>query len=439
MRKIWVIKGGASNEFFDSLFEFPKPIVQLFFNRGLHDKESISKFLNPSMKDLHNPLDLLNMEESAKRIVSAIKDNKRIAIYGDYDTDGVCSATVLSTAFKRFGFDNFDVFIPNRYKDGYGLTNLRVKQMADEGVELVITVDCGITDIEEIKLAKKLGMDVLVFDHHVPKDTLPNTLIVDPFQEKDNYPFKSLSATGIVYKLIKVLSDMLEFRFWESLERQVLDLVALATVADVVSILGENRVLVKYGLKQLKETSNIGLKALLKNSNIGNLFSYTSWHLGFILAPKLNATGRVVHKSPGGKLESVDYSFALLNSENEQEAEMWTKRVIALNEERKKQTKQIFDEVIKIIEEKNDLDRIIFLGNEKWPKGLLGLIASKIVDKWNRPAFIYNKGKEISVGSVRSIPSLDVNDLMNRAGNILIEWLVSSISKMKILKNSKIS
>ncbi len=424
MKKVWKIKEGASGEFFEKFSEFPAPIIQLLYNRGIKDKESASYFLNPKKENLRDPLLMMNMEKSVERIVSAIKSNEKVAIYGDYDADGISSSAILSIAFNRFGFSNFDVLIPNRYKDGYGLTIEWVKKMAKLGVKLIITLDCGISDFEEIELAKKLGIDVLVFDHHLPPSQIPKTLIVDTHQEGDNYPFKYLAAGGVAFKLVQSLARAIDFPFEESLERQIIDLVALATVADLAPMLDENRILVNLGLEQLKDTQNIGLKALLKELKLENEKKYTARHLGFIIASKLNAVGRMKYRTPEGKLGDVDYSFGLLVTDNEEEASVLAKKIVNIWADRYKISQKMFDEVDNDIESKDKLDDIILYGKSEWPVGFLGPIASRLVEKWNRPVFLYGSGNEeegIRNGSARTIPNFNLKECIERAGDILVD------------------
>lgn len=421
MIKIWKIKKKATAEFFAEFSDFVRPIAQLFFNRDITDKQSAAKFLNPITQDAHDPAIMLNMLPAVQRIIQAHKNKEKIAIYGDYDTDGICSAAILTKAFDRLGIENYNVFIPSRYKDGYGLTMPRVEQMAKLGINLVITVDCGVSDGAEIELAKKLGMEVLVFDHHLVGKNKPDTIIVDPHQEGDNYPFKNLAAAGITYKLVQVLADLMGFPFQESLEKEIIDLAALATIADMMPMIDENRIIVSDGLKQLLKTNNVGLKALLKNSGLDESTKINAWHVGFVLAPRINAVGRVRHKTPEGRLESVDYSFGLLTTDNEREAEMWAQKINELNIERRKIAQTIYDQINKNIENQGGPEKIIFFGSTDWPKGIIGLIAGRLKEEWNRPVFIYNQEDGFCVGSARSISSYNLVEAMDRAGDILIE------------------
>lgn len=436
--KIWKIKELAPIEFFNSLEQFPRAILQIFWNRSMTDIKKINSFLNPSLKDFHDPLLMKNMKEGAGRIVQAIKNNEKLAVYGDYDTDGICSCVILVKAFERFEFKNYDIFIPNRFKGGYGLTNDRVQQIADLGVKLLITFDCGITDIDEIEFAKSLGMEVLVFDHHIPHEKMPGALVIDAHQPGDEYPFKYLAATGLAYKTVQVLADLMDFHFKPSLEKQVLELVAIATIADQVPMIDENRTLVKLGLEQLKDTSNIGLKALLKVAGISDVKKYDSYHGGFMIAPRLNAVGRVRHKTPEGRYDSTDYSFELLTTENENEAQMWAEKINELNIERMRQGQKIYAEIQEKIKNQGGPEKIIFMGGPELSHGIRGIIAGKLKDEWHRPVLLYSQDEAISIGSSRSIPNCNLVELLERGKDLLVEAGGHKLSAGFTIKNENI-
>lgn len=439
MENIWKIKAQAPEEFFIQNKGYPRPILQLLWNRGLKDKEAIEEFLQPSLADLFSPNLMLNMEAGAKRIVQGIKNNERMAIFGDYDTDGICSSAILAKFFQRIGFENFDVFIPNRFKGGYGLTEEKVREIHQDGVKMIITVDCGITDAAEVKTAKDLGMEVLIFDHHLPPAILPDTLIVDVHQSGDSYPFKYLVATAVAYKLVQALAQEVNFPFKESLTKEFLDFIAIATIADVAPLLEENRILVKFGLEQLKRTSNIGLKALLDVAGIGDQKNYTSYHIGFVIAPRLNAVGRVEHTTPSGRIEDTDYSFELLMTENDNEAKVWAKKIDDFNKDRQRQVEDIYNSVSESIRQQGGPEKVIFFGNPKWSKGIVGVVAGKLKDKWHRPAFIYSQTEEgTSLGSARSVAGFNLVEVMAKASQLFIECGGHSEAAGFTLKNENL-
>jgi len=416
----WKIRESMPQEFAKSFPEFNRPLLQLFWNRNLRTKESIYKFLNPALHHLYHPKEMLNMERAVQRINEAIKNQERIAIYGDYDTDGVCSTSILAKTFKILNYHNFDVYIPNRFRGGYGLTEEKIKKMHQRKTNLIITLDCGITDIEEIALAKRLGMEVIIFDHHLVPDKLPDTLIVDPWQKNDPYPFKDLVASGISYKLAIFLLETNRHPLKPILEKQFLDLVAIATIADVAPLIDENRIFVSEGLKQLVKTQNIGLRKLLEIVGLNPKTKLDPYHVGFIIAPRLNAVGRVEHNIEDN-IEETDYSFELLMTENENEAEFLARKVNDLNLERQNKVQEIYDSIKKELSQQPKLDKIICLGNPNWSKGVIGIVAGKLKDEFNRPVFIYSEGKETSTGSARSINGFNLVELIGRHQDLFIE------------------
>lgn len=439
MENIWKIKEQAPEEFFVQNKGYSRPILQLLWNRGLKDGEAIGRFLQPTLADLFSPDLMLNMMKGAQRIGQGIKNNERMAIFGDYDTDGICSSVIVAKFFQKIGFDNFDVFIPNRFKGGYGLTEEKVKEIYQDGVNLIITVDCGITDAEEVKLAKSLGMEVLIFDHHLPPAVLPDTLIVDVHQPGDSYPFKYLVATAVAYKLVQALAQEINFPFQDSLAKEFLDFIAIATIADVAPLLGENRTLVKFGLEQLKRTSNLGLKALLDVAGIGDQKNYTSYHVGFVIAPRLNAVGRVEHTTPSGRIEDTDYSFELLMTENDNETKVWAKKIDDFNKDRQRQVEEIYNSVSESIRQQGGPEKVIFFGDPKWSKGIVGVVAGKLKDKWHRPAFIYSQTEEgTSLGSARSVAGFNLVEVMAKASQLFIECGGHSEAAGFTLKNENL-
>lgn len=420
LEKKWKLRDPAPEEFLKKFSEIPRVILQLLWNRNLRDKEEIYKFLNPNLHYLYPPERILNMKEAGERIKQAIEKKEKIALYADYDTDGICSAVILTQFLRRIGFENFSVFIPNRFKEGYGLNVEKVKLMKELGFQLIITLDCGVTDLEEIKLAKNLGMEVIIFDHHLLLSESPPTLIVDPQQKDDSYPFKFLVSAGISYKLVLYLAKLLNFPYQVSLEKQFLDLVAISTIADNAPLLGENRILVKFGLEQLRVTQNLGLRKLLELTGLISYQKYTPYHLAFIIAPRLNAVGRVEHFVEKGQVEQVDYSFALLMSENEQEAEFFAKRVEELNLERQTQVQKIYEEIDNYFKE-NKPRKIIFLGKKEWSRGVVGIVASRLKEEWQRPVFIYSLEGGMGFGSARSIPQFNLGDFFRKYQHLFLE------------------
>jgi len=416
----WKFKEIMPSKFAKSFPEFTRLMLQLFWNRNLRNREDIYKFLNPALHNLYHPLRIMNMEIGANKIIQTIKENGKIAIYGDYDTDGVCATVILSSTLKVLGFNNFDVYIPNRFSGGYGLTKEKLETIIKRGTKLIITLDCGITDVEEVKLAKESGLDVVIFDHHLIPKNPPDTLIINPWQKNDDYPFKELVASAISYKLCMLLLELNGHPLRPILEKQMLDLVAIATIADVAPLIDENRILATEGLRQLVKTQNIGLRKLMEISGLNLKTKLNPYHIGFIIAPRLNAVGRIEHMVDDN-IKETDYSFELLMTENENEAAFLAQKINDLNLERQNQVQEIYAEIKKDLIQRAELDKIILLGSSKWSKGVIGVVAGKIKEEFHRPAFIYCQEGEISIGSGRSINGFNLVELLHRHKDIFIE------------------
>ncbi|NQV00564.1 MAG: single-stranded-DNA-specific exonuclease RecJ [Parcubacteria group bacterium] len=418
----WQIKSKAPSAFLKQFPEFSSLISQLLYNRGIKTQQQIDEFFNPDYEgDLHNPFLLNGMKKAVKRIFQAIKKQENIIIYADYDADGVCSGAILFLTLQSLGAKNLQIYIPDRNKEGHGLNKEAIKKINKKKVDLMITVDCGISNLEEADLAASLGIDVVITDHHQPKDRLPKAIAsIDPFQKNDKYPFKDLSGAGVTYKLACALLSEEENNSGDLLKKWLLDLVALATVADVMPIIRENRTLVKYGLGVLAQTKRIGLKELMKIAKIvpeltksssngeaplTNLNTYT---LGFILAPRLNAAGRMNH---------ANVAFNLLISKDKKEAEKLAQEINENNLVRQNLTEKIVKEAKERIDKKfSEKDtKLIFEGSADWSVGLIGLVAGKIADQYHRPTIIYQEKGSFIYGSCRGIGQLDLLKILKQA------------------------
>jgi len=345
MRKQWKINKKPPMKFLEQFPEYSPLTLQLLWDRGLKTQKAIDEFFNPDYEeDLHNPFLMKGMKKAVSRIKKALKNKEKITIFGDYDADGVCGTAILSEILNSLG-TNPGIFIPNRNKEGYGLNLNAVKKAAANGTNLIITIDCGVTDFEEIKLANKLKMEVIIFDHHEMQEKIPPALvIVDPRQKGEKYPFKELAATGVAFKLAQALLLKPKTRnpkreIIKGWEKWLLDLVAIATVADLMPLIGENRTLVKYGLIVLAQTKRLGLQELMKKAGIrlksnsrlpfGNLEAHI---LGYIIGPRLNAAGRMGH---------ANTAYELLVTKLKEEAENLARRLNEKNQERQKLTVRI--------------------------------------------------------------------------------------------------
>ncbi len=417
----WRLKEKAPESFFKKFPEYSPQVLQLLFDRGLKTQKEIDEFFNPDYKeDLHDPFLMRGMKEAVERIITARSSGEKIAIFGDYDADGVCGAVILKTIFEALGLNLAGIYLPDRDKEGYGLNQKIVRELAKNEVKLIVAVDCGVSDFEEIELANSLGLDVLILDHHrVPKKIPPAKALVDPFQEGDEYPFKELAAAGVAFKFVQALLKKAKHNLKEGWEKWLLDLVALATVADCMKMLGENRTLVRYGLVVLAQTQRIGLQELMKIARLSptleiktlktNLDAYS---LGFVLGPRLNAAGRVHHAS---------LAFELLTAENREEAQALAQKIEGHNRQRQKITDEIFTEIEERLKNKEfDFKKpVIVEKGTNWPVGIVGLVAGRVADRRHRPAFILSEDGEILKGSARSIPAFNLVEALESCQELL--------------------
>lgn len=370
-------------------------LSRLLVQRGITSPAEARYFLNPDLKCLIDPMAMSGMQAAAERILKALNDQEKIVIYGDYDADGVCSVVLLKECLARLGYEA-DYYVPNRFNEGYGLNQEAIEELARQGYKLIITVDCGISSVEEAELVRQLGMELVITDHHTPPAVQPDaTAIVNP--KNDDLPaLSNLAGVGVAYKLACAL---LQSRGKE-VGQEWLDLVALATVADIVPLLEENRILVKYGLEALEKTRRPGLKALLhKTSLYGKKLE--SWHIGFMLAPRLNSAGR---------LDSARISIELLLSRDESRADQLAAQLCGWNDERKSIEDRIYQQAIADIESNvmHNSEAFILTGGEHWHEGVIGIVASRLANHYNRPAIVISWDGDKGKGSARGSSALDL-------------------------------
>lgn len=371
-------------------------IGSILASKKIISKDEIREFLNPTRDDFHDPFLMPDMEKAVERILIAIQNKEKIIIYGDYDVDGITSVTVLKKFLEEQGLKTGE-YIPNRLNEGYGLNKEAVKNISEQGYTLIITVDCGISCIEEIEYAKELGMEVIVTDHHEPGEIIPDCLAVVDAKRKDNkYPFNQLAGVGVVFKLIQAISLKLNLEAKEYLK--YLDIVCVGTISDIVPLIDENRVITKLGLKLVERTRNIGLKILLESTGYKEINSTT---ISFGIAPRINACGRM-----GEEKEALE----LFLTNNIQEAKQISERLNQYNIERQETEKQIFKQAIQEIEEENKDVPCIILGKEGWHHGIIGIVASKVTDIYFKPSILICFEGEEGKGSGRSIPGFDLHD-----------------------------
>ncbi len=403
MLKKWVLKEPVSLELKKQFPEMPGVILQLLVNRGLTTQKQIDGFLTPDYgQDVLDPFLFPDMDKAVARIYQAVANKEKIAIHGDYDADGVTSSALVADVLGKLGAD-FEVYIPHREKEGYGLFEKTIKYFVKQKIKLIITVDCAISNFAEIEFANQKGIDVIVTDHHAePMKLPPAYAIINPKVKSCNYPFYDLAGVGVAYKLAQaIISRDKKGIFPAGYEKWLLDLVAIGTVTDVMPLLGENRTLVKYGLIVLNKTKRIGLKLLAQKSGIWPVTEselMNSENIGYVLGPRLNAAGRMDH---------ANGAYELLKTDDQLEAEKLADALEKNNKKRQGVTEKIMTDIKK---EVIDIDKqlIILSEGNNWPLGIIGLAAGKIKDEYNRPILIITKTLTKIAGSGRSIPEFNM-------------------------------
>lgn len=414
--KIWQYKNEklkrADIEATAKALHIPPIFVTILLNRGIA-KEDMLPFLQKSMKNVINPMVMTDMDKAAARIKSAIDNKEKIVIYGDYDVDGITSTALLYDFLSSIGAE-VDYYIPDRKGEGYGINIMAVNKLIKQGTKLLITVDCGITAIGEVEFAALQGMDVIITDHHTCKERIPTAAkaIVNPKRD-DEYPFKELAGVGVTFKLVLAVAIELGMNTNQCFNKYI-DLAAIGTVADVVPLIDENRIIVDRGVKAIQESPRIGIKALLNQS--GNQpQSVTASSIAFIIAPRLNASGR---------LGSAETSVKLLLSKDIKEAEQIAKELDEQNRERQITEQKILNEAMELIQKDPNFEKkkVIVLAHEDWHHGVIGIVASKICEKFYKPCILISHSNGIGKGSGRSIDSFNLFDALSHCEDMLTQF-----------------
>lgn len=382
-------------------------IATIMLNREITDPAS---FITPTEEGFLDPFLMLGMEKATERILKAISANEKIAIYGDYDVDGITS-TAIMVKFLRSHKADVIYYIPDRHEEGYGINTDAIDKIHAQGVTLLITVDCGITALKEIAYAKELGMDTIITDHHECKDETPDAYcLLNPKQPECKYPFKKLAGVGVAFKLLQALTIKMHFHMRELIDEYI-DLVAIGTIADVMPLIGENRIIVKKGLDLLKYTVNRGIRALADVAEI-NLSSVQTGTIGFMLAPRINAAGRM-----GDPRCAVE----LLLAKDDMTAKRYAEILNDKNRERQETEISILEDALNIIEStpsmKNDF--VIVLAHEGWHHGIIGIVASKISERFNKPCILISTDEENGKGSGRSIRSFNLFKALENSSHLM--------------------
>ncbi len=407
-----------------NVIDIPRPIAETLYKRGILDPENLNEYLEPSLSNLLNPFMMTDMELTVDRIYDAIISNEYICIYGDYDVDGIASTSLMLMFLRNVGA-KYRSYIPSRLHEGNGLNKNAIDTLHKDGVSLLITVDCGIGNIEEVRYAHSLGMTVIITDHHNTFLGLPPEAyaVVNPKRDDDSYPFKDLSAAGIVFKIIMALKSVLvEKDFFNKYNKKkpdlfdMLGIAALGTMADLVPLVGENRIIVKEGLKMLcKEGRYPGLDALFEHASSTKPQNLSVYKVGFLIAPRINAAGR---------LGSCQIAVDLLMCQDSKEADAIATKLENTNNERRQIERIAFKQCVDIIED-GDLHNkheCLIMHSSNWHLGVVGIVASRLVDKYHMPVIIMSSNGNYAKGSVRTVSHMDILAVMQQCGHMLLDY-----------------
>ncbi len=383
----------------------PIKFIELMYTRGITSEQAINKFLYPDESYFYDPFLMKGMREAVQRLESAIDNSERIVVYGDYDADGVCSAAILSLYLAQRGLEVY-THIPSRINDGYGLNIETVERIIEDcSPDLILTCDCGISAYKEVEDAKDLGIDVIVTDHHEVSDTIPDCIVINPHQNDCGYPFKYLCGAGVALKLVEAMGGLKTAKkFWE--------LAAIATIADLVPLVDENRLIVQMGLKTVSEIKNVGLKNLLISQKIDG--AITSSDIAFKIAPRINAAGRM------GDAYSA---FELLTTDDLSKIRKIINDINENNTQRKNLCVKLYDEALSDLQHEDIINRrCIILSHPEWEKGITGIVAARLASEFNRPSFILVRSGSAYKGTARSIFDINIYNLLSDAADLLIEY-----------------
>ncbi|MDM1363060.1 single-stranded-DNA-specific exonuclease RecJ [Myroides marinus] len=384
-------------------------IARLLAQRDISSYDEAKQFFRPSLADLHDPFLMADMAKAVHRIIQAIETHQSILVFGDYDVDGTTSVALMYSYLRHLGAE-VDTYIPDRYNEGYGISYQGIDYAIQHGIKLIVALDCGIKSIEHIEYAKRHGVDFIICDHHLPGDSIPEAIaVLDPKRIDCAYPYKELCGCGVGFKLIQAVHTTLGEPF-ETIQ-PYLDLVATAIAADVVPITGENRVLAHYGLQVINSNPRPGLKALMQ---LYNLNTYTMSDIVFKLAPKINAAGRIEHGN---------FTVHLLTEETDEAANKTVEKIVRINEERKSLDQGITEEALKQIVDKkliNSKSTVVY--SPSWHKGVIGIVASRLIDTYYRPTIVFTDSGEHLAASARSVKNFDIYQALEACSEHLIQF-----------------
>jgi len=413
MNNQWVLRPAPETSVIKLLMEevrLPRALAIILAQRGIDSFNSAKNFFRPGLENLHDPFLMADMHKAVERISSAIQNEENILVYGDYDVDGT-TAVALMYDFLKSGYPNVAYYIPDRYTEGYGISFQGINFAADNNISLVIALDCGIKAVDKIAYANSKNIDFIICDHHLPGEKLPEAVaVLDPKRADCQYPFKELSGCGVGFKLVQALAERL--KIGKEKIYGYLDLLAVSIAADIVPIVGENRTMAYYGLKKLRDSPRPGLESLLVENQKDKL---NISDIVFSIAPKINATGRLEHAS-----QSVE----LLISEDENQIKKFASQINSLNLQRKETDGNVTVEAIRQIRENNEENRfttVVF--DPAWHKGVLGIVASRLIETYYRPTLVLTEGNEGEIsGSARSVKDFDIYEIIDSCSGLLTKY-----------------
>jgi len=413
--KIWNV--ATADKISQMSGDYSQSFKELLSTRGIYDDIAADIFINPKYEDLTSPDEIPGILEAVSVIVDACSANKKIAIYGDYDVDGVTATAILSDFFSKNGISTLN-YIPSRFDQGYGLNKEAIKEIFDNGVRLIITVDCGSSSSKEVEYAKSLGLRIVITDHHTLSLDKEGIAIIpgsDAFvncQQSKEVALRDLSGAGVAFYLVRALMTHFKDTYSEGQEKWLLDLVALGTICDIVPLTNDNRILAKYGLKVLSKSKRLGIVELSKVAEF-SLANVDSGKVGFVIGPRLNAAGRIEHARD---------ALNLLLTSDQDEAEKLATKLDVLNRERQEITEKIVESAIEIIENEGNTKPLYLLSGDKWPAGVVGIVASRLVDRYGKPMLVMEDMGEELKGSARSINDFNIVDALNKSSDLLIKF-----------------
>jgi single-stranded-DNA-specific exonuclease len=423
MQKRWIVKEATSVDFVPASGDFHPIANHLLWHRNVREPNEVTQFFNPSYDEgIHDPFLFRHMRAAVDRLFVALTRGEKIVIFGDYDADGITGSAALIATLREienrisnveYRMSNICSYIPHRDKEGYGLRAATVQQLVHEGARVIVTVDCGIACVDEIAVARSAGVDVIVVDHHQFGETLPDAILIHPSVPGETYPFKSLAAVGVAWKLACGLIREARthgMEVDEHFEKRLLDLVSIATITDIVPLLGENRVLEQYGLRVLNKTNRPGLRALIRRGGL-RFGEVTERDVGFAIGPRINAAGRMEHAS---------LALALLLAATDEEAEERSAVIEQLNRARQAATSAMMEQAERMLMEAAERTRLHVLWHDTWSPALVGLVAGRVADRFGMPAVVIGKHGDQWIGSGRSLPSYDITAAVKRVGEGLL-------------------